>query len=270
MTVNAKLVTMKNNNFINIAKEAAWRAGEYLKEKIHSTKVVRQKRGEIDLVTDADIKAQEIIIEIIKKHYPNHQILAEESEKEGIGEYTWAIDPIDGTSAYSCGLPTYSSSIALLKDREPIVGAVYLALKDEVIFAEKGKGGFGKRGRLRVGKKTNLKQAAVGFDPAYFNREKGMKEIAASLSDQTLILPMLWSQASALALVAYGILDGYLQCGDPHVWDVAAGKLLVEETGGIISDWKGRSLDIFAINGYIAGNSSIYKQLLEFIVKFSS
>lgn len=259
------------DKFIQVAQETAKEAGKFLKEKIETAetaKVVKQKKGEIDLVTDADIEAQKIIIDLIRKHYPNHNILAEESERgKPTDEYTWAIDPIDGTSAFSCGLSTYSSSIALLKDRQPIAGAIYVALINEVVWAEKGKGAFSKEGRLSVSEKTNLRKSCIGFDAAYFGREEVMKKIASLLSDNVLILPMLWSKAASLALVAKGILDGYIQCGDPKVWDVAAGKLLVEEAGGVVTDFAGKKLDIFNINGYVVGNSAIHKQLLEFIAR---
>lgn len=278
------------NKFIQVAREAAERAGEFLKRNITKARIVGEKSGAVDIVTDADIEAQKMIVSLVRKNFPNHGILAEESEQDlrtlsnGIpnppaggrddnwfsaschaeDDYLWAIDPIDGTSAYSIGLPTYSSSIALLKERKPIVGAIYLALIDEVVLAEKEKGVFTGKKKLFVSTKTNLRQAAVGFDPAYFNREIGMR-IASSLSDEILILPMLWSQATALALVAKGVLDGYIQCGNPKVWDVAAGKLLVEEAGGVVTTFSGESLDIFNVNGYVAGNPSIHQQLLKFV-----
>lgn len=268
------------DEFIKVAQQAAEEAGEYLKEKINKVSSIEEKRGAFDIVTDADIKVQKLIIKIIKKHFPHHAILAEEDKTpsrwpsgllEGgiIGKiaddcYTWAIDPVDGTASFACKLPTYSSSIALLKDQKPIVGAVYLAITDEVVWAVKGRGAFSGKKQLRVKNTSKLNQAAVGFDPAY-EREKVIKTIAAPLSDRVRILPMIWSQAAALSLVAKGILDGYIQCNNPHVWDVAAGKLFVEEAGGVITDFSGRPLDIFNINGYVAGSKSIASRLVNFV-----
>jgi len=255
------------DKFIKIAIEAAGRAGELLKRKMQNTSIVREKRGAVDIVTSADLEAQKLIINLISREFPHHDILAEEREVEiqKNSPLIWAIDPIDGTSAFAHGLPTYSSSIALLKDRQPIVGAIYVALTDEVIWAAKGKGTFARKNKLLVSPLVNLRETAIGFDPGYFRREESIKKIAASLSDRVRIMPMTWSQAASLALVARGNLGGYIQCGNPRVWDAAAGKLLVEEAGGIVTEFSGKSIDLFSLDGYIAGTPEVHRQLLKFI-----
>ena len=252
--------------FLKLAQQAAGEAGELLKQKITYANIIGEKRGAVDIVTDADVAAQKLIISIISKRFPRHGILAEEAEVEIRKEsgYIWAIDPIDGTSAYAHGLPTYSSSIALLKDGQPIVGAIYVALTDEVIWAVKGKGAFCRKNRLGGASTVKLRKTAVGFDPGYFQREEYIKKIAAPLADRVRIILMTWSQAASLALVARGNLGGYIQCGSPKVWDVAAGKLIVEEAGGVVTDFSGDKVDLFSINGYVAGTPSIYRQLLSF------
>jgi myo-inositol-1(or 4)-monophosphatase len=260
-------------NFLEVAKLAAKEAGKLLKEKINKAKILAVKSNPYDLQTDADLATQKLIVEIIKKHFPKHGIIAEEnSEGKNVkDEYSWAIDPIDGTAAFSVGLPTYSSSIALLWRGEPIVGAVYLAILDEVIYAAKGGGAFKNEGRdrLRCSANTQFKDVAVGFDPTYCHREKYLKTLAAPLADKVRILPMLWSQVTSLSLVAYGILGGYVQSPGWKVWDVAAGKLLVEEAGGVITDFEGREIDLFKVEGYAAGNKAIHKKLLSYIHRLS-
>lgn len=257
------------DDFLKVAKEAAEKAGELLKKRIKGVKILQKKDGAVDLLTSTDLAAQKLIIDIINDNFPNHGILSEEM-KERLNirekEYVWVIDPIDGTSAYSVGLPTYSSSIALLRNKKPIIGAIYVAILDEVIYGMKGQGVFSnkKRERLKVRSVSNLQDAAIGFDPGYHQREKYIKAIVAPLADKVRIVPMIWSQATALTLIARGILDGYIQCASPKVWDAAAGKLIVEEAGGIITDFKGRPVDIFNLNGYVAGTPAVHTQLLSF------
>lgn len=251
--------------FAKIAKEAAHQAGQLLKSKIKNRRQVREKHGAVDIVTDADLKAQELIVNIITKHFPHHGILAEESEKKidvNAYHYIWAVDPIDGTSAYAAGLPAYSCSIALLYHQQPIVAAVYVALTDEIVWAIKGKGAYSSNHKLSVSSLGNLPESTIGFDPSYVNREYYIKTIAAPLADQVRILPMTWSQAASLALVGKGILDGFIQCNNPKVWDVAAGKVVVEEAHGMVTDFTGQPVDLFAIDGYVAGNKAIHKKLL--------
>lgn len=256
--------------YLKVARIAAQKAGRFLKEKIHKTEILAVKSNPYDLQTDADLAAQKLIIDIISKHFPKHGIIAEEGVDIGGGsenEYVWVIDPIDGTAAFSVGLPTYSSSIALLRNREPIVGAVYLAILDEVIYAAKGFGAFKNKSRNRLRCCTNiqLKNVAVGFDPTYSQREKYLKSLAAPLADKVRILPVVWSQVTSLSLVACGILGGYIQSPGGKVWDVVAGKLLVEEAGGVTTDFEGKQINIFAVNGYLAGSKSIHKKLLSYI-----
>lgn len=253
-------------NFIKVARFAAREAGKLLKKKIRSARIVKRKDGAVDLLTDADLAAQKLIIGIIKDSFPDHGIISEEM-REGLNindnDYIWVIDPIDGTSAYSVGLPTYSSSIALLHNDQPLAGAVYTAILDEVIYGAKGFGVYRGKEKMKVRNTEKLIDAAVGFDPGYHTRKKQIVSMA-ELSDKVRFMPMLWSQAGVLALIASGIIDGYVQYQSPRVWDVAAGILLVEEAGGIMTDMKGNKLDIWNINGYIAGSRSIHQQLLHF------
>ncbi len=265
------------SNFVNIAIETAIKAGVYTRRKLRKPGFIREKRGAADIVTEVDIETQKIIIEIIRKNFPDHEILAEEQKENkefSFDGYVWAIDPIDGTSVFAAGLPTYSCSIALLKDKIPIVAAIYVAVLDQVVWALKGKGTYAENQisniryeKLKIRKKRSLNEATVGFDPAYFQRDKYINTIAALLIKKVRIMPMIWSQAASLSLIAFGIFDGYIQCGSPKIWDVAAGKLIVEEAGGVVTDFQGKDLDIFNINGYVAGNKYLHHQLLEYTRK---
>lgn len=254
------------DDFVKLAVTAATHAGLYLKKNINKARIVRYKRGKVDIVTNADLASQKSIIEFISKEYPEHKILAEESEDcVDTSGYLWVIDPIDGTSAFASGLPTYSVSIALLYNRQPIVGAIYLSILQDVIFAIKDKGCFYQGKKQTVSDAVSLEEASIGFDPGYINRETYFQKIAAPLSDKVRIMPMIYSQASALGLISLGIFDGYIQCGSPKAWDVAAGKLLVKEAKGVLTDFKNREVDIFHQNGYLAGSPLIQQQLFDYI-----
>lgn len=255
------------NKFTQLAVSAAEEAGEFLQKKITSARILAQKANRFDIVTDADIQTQKLISDIIVNRFPHHKILGEESETHQLisDEYTWVIDPIDGTGAFSTGLPTYSCSIALFKDKKPISGAVYLAINNTVVYAEKGKGSFVHGKKLKVREVANLNEASVGFDPYYEHREKAFELFGKSLGGKLFITPMIWSQAAGLALIASGILDGYVIFGKPSIWDIAAGILLVEEAGGVISDLQGKPLSLSLIESYVASGKSIHQKLLSAI-----
>lgn len=255
------------NKFTQLAVSAATSAGEFLQKKIASARIISQKANRFDIVTDADFQAQKLITDIIISKFPSHKILGEESETHQLisDEYTWVIDPIDGTGAFSTGLPTYSSSIALFQDKKPISGAVYLAINNTVVYAEKGKGSFVHGKKLKVREVAKLNEASVGFDPYYEHREKAFALFGRSLSGKLFMTPMIWSQAAGLALIASGIFDGYIVFGKPKIWDIAAGILLVEEAGGVISDLEGNPLSLFLIENYIASGKSIHQKLLSSI-----
>lgn len=254
------------NDFIDLIKTACLKAGAYLEKRIHTAKIVGYKKGKVDIVTNADLESQKLITDLISQKFPNHQILAEENSEQPAGSgYLWVIDPIDGTSAFASRLPTFSVSIALLKDRQLLAGGLYLAIIDDIIWAARGKGCFYQGKKQTLSRVFSLEESSIGFDPGYINRKTYFEKIAAPLSDKVRIMPIIYSQASALGLTALGILNGFIQCGHPQVWDVAAGKLLVSESGGKMSDFLGKEIDLFNLSGYVAGNSHIHKQLLKYV-----
>ena len=179
------------NKFISVAKKTAYKAGEYLKKRSKSSLVIKRKRGDKDVVTDADLSVQKLIVNEIIREFPDHKILAEESQNNP-AEYSgfvWVIDPIDGTSAFSSGLPTYSSSIALLKNRKPIVGAIYLAISDEVAWSVLGKGSFINNNKLTVKRIVHMRQSFANnslrvlqyFSNMQLNKRKQKRRAAALL-----------------------------------------------------------------------------------------
>jgi len=181
-------------------------------------------KGPSDFVTNADIKAEKIIIEELKKAKQNYSIISEEggSETNKDKENTWIIDPIDGTTNFLHGVPHFAISIALRSNDEIISGLIYDPIKDEIFYAEKNNGAFFNNKRIRVSKKKELESCLFATG--------GNKDIKVDL-----LTRKSGSAALDMAYVAAGRYDGYFQ-NNLNLWDIAAGVIIVKEAGGTINE----------------------------------
>ena len=181
-------------------------------------------KGPTDFVSNADLKAEKIIIEELKKARPYYSIISEEdgSETNKDKENIWIIDPIDGTTNFLHGIPHFAICIAHQSKNEILSGLIFDPIKDEMFFAEKDKGAFLNNQRLRVSKKNSLD------DCLFSSNHEGLKY-------SNLNMRCSGSAALDLAYVASGRLDGFFQ-NKINLWDVAAGALLIKEAGGIVND----------------------------------
>ena len=181
-------------------------------------------KGPTDFVSNADLKAEKIIIEELKKARPYYSIISEEdgSENNKDKDHTWIIDPIDGTTNFLHGVPHFAISIALKYGNEIISGLIYDPIKDEMFYAEKDSGAFFNNQRIRVSKKKELNSCLFA---------------TGGVAKNEVDLPLRKSGSAALdiAYVAAGRYDGYFQ-NDLNLWDVAAGIILVKEAGGMINE----------------------------------
>jgi myo-inositol-1(or 4)-monophosphatase len=181
-------------------------------------------KGPTDFVSNADLKAEKIIIEELKKARPYYSIISEEdgSENNKDKEHTWIIDPIDGTTNFLHGVPHFAISIALKYSNEIISGLIYDPIKDEMFYAEKDSGAFFNNQRIRVSKKKELNSCLFA---------------TGGVAKNEVDLPLRKSGSAALdiAYVAAGRYDGYFQ-NDLNLWDIAAGIILVKEAGGMINE----------------------------------
>jgi len=181
-------------------------------------------KGPTDFVSNADLKAEKIIIEELKKARPYYSIISEEdgSEANKDKEHTWIIDPIDGTTNFLHGVPHFAISIALKSGNEIVSGLIYDPIKDEMFYAEKENGAFFNNQRIRVSKKKDLNSCLFATGGIIRNE---------------VDLPLRNSGSAALdiAYVAAGRYDGYFQ-NDLNLWDIAAGIILVKEAGGLINE----------------------------------
>jgi len=220
-------------------------------------------KGRNDFVSDVDRLAEREIISAIAKAYPDHAIMAEESGNRGESETVWIIDPLDGTTNFLHGFPHYCVSIAVMVRGKIEHGVVYDPLREELFTASRGDGAQLNDRRLRVAKRKELANTllATGFP---FKNPQHLPAFLAtfnSLFSQVADVRRTGSAALDLAYVAAGRLDGYWEIG-LEKWDLAAGALLVEEAGGVISDFVGGDNYINSGN-VVVGNLHVQQQMLE-------
>lgn len=250
--------------YLGTAFRAAMLAGDFIRNNLGmlSEEDVDIKQAS-DFVTNIDRESEELVLTTIKKKYPHHHFLAEESIKEReTGDYRWIIDPLDGTTNFIHTYPVFSVSIALEYRGEIILGVVYDPLRDEIFTAEKGKGTFMNGKHVKVSAISDLKNCLIttGFP---FRRKKYIddylklfKNIFHKVSD----IRRAGSAALDLAYLACGRCDGFFEIG-LSPWDVAAGSILITEAGGIVSDFGGGS-DYLSSGNIVAGIPSLHKAIL--------
>jgi myo-inositol-1(or 4)-monophosphatase len=237
-------------------------AGALLRERIDNRHTVRYK-GEINLVTEADRLSESLIVERIRGSFPDHDILTEESPEIVNGScFRWIVDPLDGTTNYAHGYPVFCVSIALEVEGSIDLGAVFNPMLDEMFIAEKGAGAFLNGRRLSVSRETELSRSLLATGFPYDLREDRNNNInyVDVMILNTQAVRRAGSAALDLAYLAAGRFDGFWEL-KLAPWDMAAGWLLVEEAGGIVSDLQGdpfnlHSPHILASNGLIHADIS--------------
>jgi myo-inositol-1(or 4)-monophosphatase len=251
---------------LNTAVKAARRAGAIINRASNDLErlTVRSKQDN-DFVSEVDHKAEEAIIDTLLSAYPRHAILAEESGVTGESEFQWIIDPLDGTTNFLHGFPQYAISIALLHRGQLDQAVVYDPARNELFTASKGAGAFLDERRIRVSKRVKLAEALIGTGFPYrdFTHLDAYTGMFRDLVQKTSGLRRPGSAALDLAWVAAGRTDGFFEIG-LNSWDIAAGCLLIQEAGGLVTDFAGQ--DGYLKSGHIvAGTPKIFSQLLQAI-----
>jgi myo-inositol-1(or 4)-monophosphatase len=251
---------------LNFAIQTARDAGRVLAERFGRNLRISNK-SELDLVTESDLASERLIIDRIKTHYPRHAILAEESGEnapvaEGAqSDWRWIIDPLDGTTNYAHGYPCFCVSMGLEHNGTLEIGVIYDPLRDEVFSAERGQGAALNGKRINVSPTPNLSSALLCTGFPYDVRERG--EFARHFANFIMNAQGVRRDGAAaldLAYVAAGRFDGFWEEG-LKPWDVAAGKLLIEEAGGRVSDYHNQPLNIFK-PPILATNGLIHEQMM--------
>lgn len=225
--------------------------------RIHSKASVK------DVVTDADLMVEKLVVEGIRDRFPEHDILGEETgaSRKG-GEYCWAVDPIDGTASYARGTPFFSVSIALMRNGESVAGAVFAPRLDELFLAERGAGAFLNGKKVSVSTRDDLRLAMLGTGFGSFrggDDDDCLRRFARVVPEVSEVR-RCGSAALELAYVACGRYEGFWETG-LKLYDVAAGVVLVTEAGGRVSDLLGGG--DFPAKGTVASNGLLHDRLLE-------
>jgi myo-inositol-1(or 4)-monophosphatase len=252
--------------FMKLASEAAREAGKVLREGLGKRKRIEYK-GEINLVTEIDRRAERTITKLIRARYPEHAILAEEGEgKKGRTDYKWIVDPLDGTTNYAHSYPCFCSSIALEQEGKVILGVVYDPLRDELFSAEKAKGAYLNGKRISVSSTGRLIRSllATGFTYDIKRDQRNLKHFRNFiLSSQAIRRD--GSAALDLCYLGAGRFDGFWEM-KLSAWDVAAGALIVGEAGGKVTDFRGGKFSIYS-REILASNGRIHQEMIRILQK---
>lgn len=257
---------------LNIALRAARKAGELIERAIEHVDVIAiEQKGRNDFVSEVDRKAEQEIIYHLKKAYPDHCFIGEESGKTGNldSEYHWIIDPLDGTTNFLHSIPHFSVSIAC-KYRGQLTHAVVLdPMKREEFTASRGKGAMLNGRRIRVSSRKSMEGALIGtgipFNGFALENIDGFLNCMKEVASQTAGIRRAGSAALDLAYVAAGRFDGFWEM-NLQEWDMAAGILLVREAGGMASDFKGGN-DYLTSGNVVCAPPKLFKPLLQIVGK---
>ncbi len=251
---------------LNFAIQTARDAGSLLAERFGRAVRVTDK-SELELVTESDLASEKLIIDRIQTYHPRHAILAEESgasspaAAEAQSEWRWVIDPLDGTTNYAHGYPTFCVSIGLEHAGRMELGVIYDPMRDELFTAERGEGASLNGRRIQVSATGKLASALLCTGFPYDVRERS--EFARHFANFIMNAQGVRRDGAAaldLAYVACGRFDGFWEEG-LQPWDVAAGSLMVEEAGGRVSKYDGGPLSIYT-PPILASNGLVHEQMM--------
>ncbi|MDM8559526.1 inositol-1-monophosphatase [Candidatus Parabeggiatoa sp. HSG14] len=248
------------------AIQAARRAGVIIIRSIEKRHdLLIESKSKNDFVSEVDRQAEDAIINILRKAYPNHAILAEESGMQRGDDYEWIIDPLDGTTNFLHGNPQFAVSIALKYQDRLDQAVIYDPLRDELYTTSRGRGAFLNERRIRINRSISLEGALLGTGFPF--KQKHHKDIYLNtfnaLFSQVADIRRAGSAALDLAYLAAGRLDGFWELGLKE-WDIAAGSLLIQEAGGLIGDFSGGN-NYFETGNIVAGSPKVFKGILQTI-----
>jgi len=253
---------------LNTAVQAARRAGDAAAGYFNrSERLDIRAKARNEFVTQVDEAAEDLIIDTIRKRYPDHAFLGEERGAQGRGDFVWVIDPLDGTTNFVHGFPVFAVSIALKVRDQLEVGVVYDPMRQELFTAIRGAGAQLEGRRIRVASRTSLEGALIGTGFPYRANAKWMDtylEMLRRVLEETAGIRRPGAAALDLAYLAAGRLDGFWEFG-LQPWDLAAGTLLIREAGGIISELHDDG-DFLETGNVCAGNAKVHDALKKLLI----
>jgi fructose-1,6-bisphosphatase/inositol monophosphatase family enzyme len=246
---------------IDVARAAAHDAGTFVMRRFHGTHDVDIK-GRGNLVTETDFAVERMMHELFKREFPEHGLLSEETAAAGSREgWVWVIDPIDGTRNFVSGIPYFCINTALCRDGIPVLAVTHDPNRNETFWAERGGGAWVNERRLVASPAASIHDSVVGIDLGYDDaRAQAQLRLAHELLPEVQAIRISGSAALGLAYAAAGRFDVFVH-GYLFPWDVAAGILLVQEAGGIITEESGAPITLESTTA-LAGGAAIHKELL--------
>ena len=256
--LNKKDIEIRKELAIEVSKDA----GRMLLRNFGKISHIKTK-SDRNLVTDIDLKADEIITSKIKRYFKADNIISEESPLTDFkSDYTWIIDPLDGTHNYIHNIDIFGVSVGVAFKEEGVIGIIYMPCTDELYVASKGGSAYCNKRRIYVSER-DINSATVVFDSSIRYNKKVMLKDLGEVSDRVFNVRMLGSTARSLTYIAEGKVEAEIEYND-EVWDYAAGLLLVEEAGGLSTDFKGNRWNI-KTKGYIASNKRVHQGILDIV-----
>jgi len=253
---------MNDIDIMTVAQDAARKAGAVLRTNIQGVRTIRYK-GDINLVTEMDMQSERVIVETLHAYFPQHNIIAEEETNlHTSSEFTWIIDPLDGTTNYAHGYPCFSVSLALKEKGNIILGVVYDPMRDELYSASKGGGSYLNGRPIAVSRAQELIKSllATGFPYDRAASERNNLDYFRDLLMASQEVRRDGSAALDLCSVASGRFDGFWEL-KLKPWDVAAGSLIVTEAGGMVTDLSGGAFNLHD-EEILATNGAIHSKML--------
>jgi myo-inositol-1(or 4)-monophosphatase len=261
---------MKFSKPTEAAIEVAKKAGRLLKSGFTTNYKISNKEGIQNLVTEYDFKSEKLIIKELKKKYPKSSFLAEEEGQVGVDskEIKWIIDPLDGTVNFAHRIPFFCVSIGAEQNGEIILGVIYNPIAEELFVAEKNKGAYLGKKKIQVSNTKEMEKAFLATGFPYNLKDNPENCIDRSLAFLKMGLPLrrLGSAALDMAYVACGRYDGFWETS-LGPWDCAAGKIMVEEAKGKITNWEGCPFKLSAYNTLVASNGKLHNEMLKILKK---
>ena len=251
---------------LSIAVKAARRAGSLINRATQDLDLITvERKGVSDYVSEVDRMAERAIVETLLEAYPEHAILAEEGGAQGQSDYLWIIDPLDGTTNFLHGFPQFAVSIGLQVKGVLNLAVIYDPTRNELFTATRGNGAHLNDRRLRVSKQTRLQESLIGTGFPYrdFTYLDDYLKMFRELLPKTAGLRRPGCASLDLAYVAAGRYDGFWEAG-LKPWDIAAGVLLIQEAGGLVTDFDGGE-NYMATGNVVGGNPKVFSQLLQVI-----
>lgn len=255
----------EEDQFLKVAKQAALEAGEIISGFIGKKHEFSYKNSDkSNFATQADLQAEKAIVKLITSNFPTHNIIAEEATRiNNDSEYTWVVDPLDGTISFASNVPYFAVSIGLLHQKKPILGVIYNISFKHLYWAEKGKGAYLNNKSIHVSSKKTLDESVGVLDFGHnYKRQQKIDLYVNKLITKIGYAYSFGAAVTSLGMVAEGIID--LDVNQAWIWDFVAGTIIIREAGGVVTDFEGNEPDWSKDRlSLVASNGLIHDKILK-------